>query len=413
VARTIMAVPEEERDHVLNNLPYQLQVDVVQVMGEMEGGSWHSQQGPGASGGSPAPVADIQTSSFDIDALVQAEAQGQGSPPFATTVSQIRHAPLSPPTQRPPPAAEHSADLLGIGEDGGGGEGLASSRPAAQQQQQKQQHFQQQHHHQQQQQHLQAQQQQKQLLQQQQQQQQQQVPRVASVEEVDDFFSGGAAASAPGRAAPSAAPAPPAPPAMSPATAKLYTAPPKPGRQQASAVADEGKEPAVDWAKLEEEDKARAHTQATQQQQMHQAEEDEPELRRQLRAARLAERQSKMDAALAEKHAKDEEEARKQAEQVELKDKLKARIETWRSNKKGNIRAMLGSLEHVLWEGSGWKPVGMGDLLEPPQVKKVYMKANLLVHPDKVRQRNGTPEQVAIADMIFDVLKEAWIVFQR
>eukprot|EP00983_Pelagomonas_calceolata_P012206 390299-Pelagomonas_calceolata.AAC.3 len=34
------------------------------------------------------------------------------------------------------------------------------------------------------------------------------------------------------------------------------------------------------------------------------AEEDEPELRRQLRAARLAERQSKMDAALAEKHAK-------------------------------------------------------------------------------------------------------------
>ena len=41
------------------------------------------------------------------------------------------------------------------------------------------------------------------------------------------------------------------------------------------------------------------------------------------------------------------------------------------------------------------------------QVKKVYMKANLLVHPDKVRQRNGTPEQIAIADMVFDVLKEA------
>lgn len=46
------------------------------------------------------------------------------------------------------------------------------------------------------------------------------------------------------------------------------------------------------------------------------------------------------------------------------------------------------------------------------QVKKVYMKANLLVHPDKVRQRNGTPEQVAIADMVFDVLKDAWNSFR-
>jgi hypothetical protein len=36
------------------------------------------------------------------------------------------------------------------------------------------------------------------------------------------------------------------------------------------------------------------------------------------------------------------------------------------------------------------------------------MKANLLVHPDKVRQRNGTDEQVALADMIFDALKDAW-----
>ena len=40
------------------------------------------------------------------------------------------------------------------------------------------------------------------------------------------------------------------------------------------------------------------------------------------------------------------------------------------------------------------------------------MKANLLVHPDKVRQKNGTPEQVAIADMVFDVLKDAWITFK-
>ena len=52
-------------------------------------------------------------------------------------------------------------------------------------------------------------------------------------------------------------------------------------------------------------------------------------------------------------------------------------------------------------------------LLMAAQVKKVYMKANLLVHPDKVRQRNGGPEQVAIADMVFDVLKEAWNAFNK
>lgn len=40
----------------------------------------------------------------------------------------------------------------------------------------------------------------------------------------------------------------------------------------------------------------------------------------------------------------------------------------------------------VLWEGeTRWKPVGMADLVTPEQVKKVYRKAVLVVHPDKVR----------------------------
>ena len=40
------------------------------------------------------------------------------------------------------------------------------------------------------------------------------------------------------------------------------------------------------------------------------------------------------------------------------------------------------------------------------------MKANLIVHPDKVRQRLGTDEQVAVADQVFDALKEAWGQFK-
>lgn len=64
---------------------------------------------------------------------------------------------------------------------------------------------------------------------------------------------------------------------------------------------------------------------------------------------------------------------------------------------------------HTHTHGSSY----VGPFPDCSQVKKVYMKANLLVHPDKVRQRNGTPEQIAIADMTFDVLKEAWIGFQK
>ncbi len=64
------------------------------------------------------------------------------------------------------------------------------------------------------------------------------------------------------------------------------------------------------------------------------AQEGEPELRRQLRAARLAERNAKMRAALAEKLAMDEDEARRKEEQVQLKDNFKEIVNTWKSKHK-------------------------------------------------------------------------------
>jgi hypothetical protein len=39
----------------------------------------------------------------------------------------------------------------------------------------------------------------------------------------------------------------------------------------------------------------------------------------------------------------------------------------------GNLRALLGSLGEVLWEGATWTPVGMTDLLAPAAVKKVQL----------------------------------------
>jgi hypothetical protein len=81
---------------------------------------------------------------------------------------------------------------------------------------------------------------------------------------------------------------------------------------------------------------------------------------------------------------------------------------SWSRKNAGNIRALLCSLHTVLWEDSGWQVVGIADLLDKTQIRKVWMRANLLVHPDKVRQS----EQAAVAAVIFDALKDAWHTFQ-
>uniref|UniRef100_A0A3Q2YNF4 Auxilin n=1 Tax=Hippocampus comes TaxID=109280 RepID=A0A3Q2YNF4_HIPCM len=65
-------------------------------------------------------------------------------------------------------------------------------------------------------------------------------------------------------------------------------------------------------------------------------------------------------------------------------EKIKFQILEWIEGKERNIRALLSTMHTVLWEGeTRWKPVGMADLVTPEQVKKVYRKAVLVVHPDK------------------------------
>ena len=62
-----------------------------------------------------------------------------------------------------------------------------------------------------------------------------------------------------------------------------------------------------------------------------------------------------------------------------------AQVNEWSEGKRGNIRALLCSLHGILWEEEDrWKPVGMHQLVQPEQVKKVYRRAVLSVHPDKV-----------------------------
>ncbi len=71
-------------------------------------------------------------------------------------------------------------------------------------------------------------------------------------------------------------------------------------------------------------------------------------------------------------------------EKFALSDKVSEKVAKWNGGKEANLRALLASLETVLWEGSGWKKVGMGELIVPGRVKLVYMKGIARVHPDKV-----------------------------
>ena len=72
------------------------------------------------------------------------------------------------------------------------------------------------------------------------------------------------------------------------------------------------------------------------------------------------------------------------AEKFALTDKVDARIAAWRDGKRDNLRALLSSLDNVLWEGSGWKKVGLHELVMANKVKIIYMKAIAKTHPDKV-----------------------------
>lgn len=85
-----------------------------------------------------------------------------------------------------------------------------------------------------------------------------------------------------------------------------------------------------------------------------------------------------------------------------------SKIMEWKEKRRGNIRALLSSLHLVLSSEFSWKPIGMQQLIADSDVKKVYRKACLAVHPDKVR---GTDTQ-EMAKLIFMELNDAWSKFE-
>ncbi len=76
--------------------------------------------------------------------------------------------------------------------------------------------------------------------------------------------------------------------------------------------------------------------------------------------------------------------SKEEDEKFALSDSVDAKLTAWKGGKSDNLRALLQSMDIVLWPEAGWKKVGMSDLVMPARVKIVYMKAIGKVHPDKV-----------------------------
>lgn len=120
-----------------------------------------------------------------------------------------------------------------------------------------------------------------------------------------------------------------------------------------------------------------------------------------------------------------------------LKDAVEGKINAWKGGKETNLRALIASLEDVLWGELGWKKVGMHELISEGGLKVRYVRAIAKVHPDKVRLcpfsllscrlsslvsycgtdtslslqlnvNNTTVEQRMIAGLVFAALNDAW-----
>jgi len=101
--------------------------------------------------------------------------------------------------------------------------------------------------------------------------------------------------------------------------------------------------------------------------------------------------------------------AMKKSELVKSMDPDEAKIYDWREGKARNIRTLLCSLNKIIWAGARWTECGMHQLVTANDVKKMYRKACLAVHPDK---QMGT-ENENISKLIFMELNEAWSEFEN
>ena len=129
--------------------------------------------------------------------------------------------------------------------------------------------------------------------------------------------------------------------------------------------------------------------------------------RAELRRAQAG-RQSELEAqASAEQREADEKDAARQ--------QFEKRINAWAleplGGKPREIRTLLATLHTVLWEGSGWEPLGLDKVVAAPRVRAQFMRACTRVHPDK--QSAMSAAQRYVATQVFSTLTAAFRDFEE
>ncbi|TPX77719.1 hypothetical protein CcCBS67573_g00977 [Chytriomyces confervae] len=118
-----------------------------------------------------------------------------------------------------------------------------------------------------------------------------------------------------------------------------------------------------------------------------------------------------VDKAVETLRQQNEDQEREEEEKFQAKEGIEAKIDAWKQGKEANIRALLSSLDSVLWSDLNWNTINLSELITPQQVKIKYMKAVAKVHPDKLKQ-GTTVEQKLIANEVFGALNKAWDAFK-
>ena len=130
---------------------------------------------------------------------------------------------------------------------------------------------------------------------------------------------------------------------------------------------------------------------------------------------RQREEQKRIDKAHEIHLQKKKQEIQNQLDRETVKGELQEKLLAWSGDiNKGtlkNIRALLTTMDSVLWEGSGWKTVTLADWVQSSKVKIKYYKAIRMLHPD--RSQKAEPRQKYISEQIFTALNAAWDKFQR
>lgn len=128
---------------------------------------------------------------------------------------------------------------------------------------------------------------------------------------------------------------------------------------------------------------------------------------------RVNEMRKSQQKALDDLKAVEESNKKKDEEEDVVRKLLEPKIKAWSEEhgKKKQLRALLGSLQLILWQGANWKAVSLGDILDDSKCKRCYHKASRVVHPDKTHHLDA--EKRFLAKRIFDALSQAKTEFDN